>query len=112
MAYQRGDVVLVPFPASDLLTTKVRPAVVVSSDLFRSAEGRLLIAAVTGNLAIHRNAVSHELADWASAGLKRPSVVTSWLASIAPGVVVHKVGALTAAQIAEVADCLRSALDL
>jgi mRNA-degrading endonuclease toxin of MazEF toxin-antitoxin module len=30
MAFQRGDVVLVPFPFSDLSTTKVRPAVVVS----------------------------------------------------------------------------------
>jgi len=29
---QRGDVVLVPFPFTDLTATKVRPAVIVSSD--------------------------------------------------------------------------------
>jgi len=34
MAFQRGDVVLVPFPFSDLSTIKVRPAVVVSGEEF------------------------------------------------------------------------------
>ena len=34
MTFRRGDVVLVPFPFSDLSTTKVRPAVVVSGALF------------------------------------------------------------------------------
>ncbi len=29
-SFQRGDVVLVPFPYSDLSTTKQRPAVMVS----------------------------------------------------------------------------------
>ncbi|MDW8365853.1 MAG: type II toxin-antitoxin system PemK/MazF family toxin [Abditibacteriales bacterium] len=43
MAFERGDVVLVPFPFADLTTTKARPAVIVSSDTFTAAEGRLLI---------------------------------------------------------------------
>ena len=47
MQFQRGDVVLVPFPFSDLSTTKVRPAVVVSSDLYHSTEPDLLLAALT-----------------------------------------------------------------
>lgn len=37
MAFKRGDVVLVPFPAADLTTTKTRPAVIVSSDIFTEA---------------------------------------------------------------------------
>ncbi len=32
MAFQRGDVVLIPFPYTDLSASKTRPAVVVSSD--------------------------------------------------------------------------------
>jgi len=30
--YNRGDVILVPFPFSDQTTTKKRPAIIVSSD--------------------------------------------------------------------------------
>ena len=35
MAFQRGDVVLIPFPYTDLSTSKTRPAVVVSSEKTR-----------------------------------------------------------------------------
>ena len=112
MAFQRGEVVLVPFPAADLATTKTRPAVIVSSDTFSAAEGRLLIAGVTSNVAAHRNAASYELPDWTRAGLKKPSVVTSWLACITARVVVHKVGALTAAEMGEVGKKLRVAMEL
>jgi hypothetical protein len=40
--FQRSDVVLVPFPFSDLSTTKVRPAVVVSSALYHAIESDLI----------------------------------------------------------------------
>ena len=42
MKFQRSDVVLVPFPFSDLSTTKVRPAVVVSSALYHATEPDLI----------------------------------------------------------------------
>ena len=51
MALQRGDVVLVPFPFSDLSATKVRPAVVVSSPLYHATEPDLMLAALTSNVA-------------------------------------------------------------
>ena len=50
MAYQRGEIVLVPFPFSDLSTTKVRPAIVISSAMYHQAEPDLLLAAITSNL--------------------------------------------------------------
>ena len=50
MKFQRSDVVLVPFPFSDLSTTKVRPAVVVSSALYHATEPDLLLAALTFKL--------------------------------------------------------------
>jgi mRNA-degrading endonuclease toxin of MazEF toxin-antitoxin module len=37
-AYERGDIVLVPFPFSDQTTTKKRPAVVVTSNNYNERE--------------------------------------------------------------------------
>lgn len=50
MAFQRGDVLLVPFPFSDLSTTKVRPALVISSRLYHTIEPDLILAALTSNV--------------------------------------------------------------
>jgi len=50
MPFQRGDVLLVPFPFSDLSATKVRPAVVVSSLTYHAAEPDLILAAITSQL--------------------------------------------------------------
>lgn len=50
MAFRRGDVVLVPFPFSDLSTSKVRPAVVVSSNSYHASEPDLILAAITSKI--------------------------------------------------------------
>jgi mRNA-degrading endonuclease toxin of MazEF toxin-antitoxin module len=87
MTLRRGDVVLVPFPCAELTTTKTRPAVLISGKAFAASERRITVAAITSNVAAHRNATSYELTDWAAAGLQKPSVVTAWLATISPGLV-------------------------
>jgi hypothetical protein len=42
MTFQRGDVVLIPFPYSDLTARKTRPAVVVSDAVYHSARSEFL----------------------------------------------------------------------
>ena len=44
--------------------------------------------------------------------MKKPSVVTSWLACVAARVVVHTVGRLTAAEMGEVGKKLRVTMEL
>jgi mRNA interferase MazF len=47
MVFQRGDVVLIPFPYTDLSATKTLPAVVVSSDLYHATRSEILLAYVS-----------------------------------------------------------------
>ncbi len=39
--YDRGDVVLIPFPFSDLTGAKMRPALIISNSAFNVAEDRI-----------------------------------------------------------------------
>lgn len=73
MALRRGDVALVPFPFSDLSTTKVRPAVVISSELYHSTEPDLILAAITSRISAVSDPLDYILQDWQSAGLRYPS---------------------------------------
>ena len=111
-ALRRGDIVLVPFPYAELTTTKIRPALIVSGAAFASAEGRITVAGITSNVTAHRNVTSYEIPNWAAAGLKKPSTVTAWLATIFAELVQLKVGRLTARDLREVEQRLRVALEL
>jgi mRNA interferase MazF len=112
MAFQRGDVVLVPFPFSDLSTTKVRPAVVVSSSLYHATEPDLILAAITSRVAASSGPLDCVLNDWQAAGLRYPSAVKPVLFTLYPTRVIYHVGALTPVDLAEVAQRLRRALEL
>lgn len=48
--YKKGTVLLVLFPNSDLLTAKLRPAVVVQSDTLETGLEQLIVAMITSNL--------------------------------------------------------------
>jgi mRNA interferase MazF len=112
MALRRGDIVLVPFPFSDLRTTKVRPAVVVSGALYHTAEPDLLLAALTSRLAAATGALGYVLRDWQAAGLRFPSAFKPVLLTLEPGRVLHHVRALTSHDLSEVDRRLLQALDL
>jgi mRNA interferase MazF len=50
MLCKRGDVVLVRFPNSDLVTYKKRPALIVQADQINTALPQKIIALITSNL--------------------------------------------------------------
>jgi len=48
--YSQGDIVLVPFPFTDLSTTKRRPALIVSPTWFHKASEDAILAAITSQI--------------------------------------------------------------
>ena len=112
MKSRRGDVVLVPFPFSNLSTTKVRPAVVVSSALYHATEPDLLLAALTSRVAAATGPFDYVLNDWRAAGLRYPSALKPVLFTLDPARVVYRIGALTSADLAQIDRRLRRALAL
>ncbi len=112
MAFQRSDIVLVPFPFSDLSTTKVRPAVVVSSAQYHATEPDLLLAALTSKVAGATGPFDYVLNDWRAAGLQRPSALKPVLFTLDPDRVLHCIGALSPTDMAQVNQRLLRALAL
>jgi mRNA interferase MazF len=112
MAFQRGEVVLVPFPDSDLSTTKVRPAIVVSSTAYHETEPDLLLAAITSNLGAATGSFDYPLQNWKEAGLRFPSALKPVLFTLDPQRVIHTLGVVHPTDLAEIDQRLKLALGL
>mgnify|MGYP002637387641 CR=1 FL=1 len=112
MPFQRGDVVLLPFPYTDLSGRKVRPAVVLSSASYHAAEPDLILGALTMNLSAATAPDDYILADWQTANLRFPSAFKPLLFSFDPALILHTVGGLSMPDLAEVSLRVRRALDL
>ncbi len=53
--YDCGDVVLLPFPFTDLTTSKQRPAVIVSSTWFNQNRKDVIVLAITSQIPLKLN---------------------------------------------------------
>lgn len=87
MHLERGDVVLVLFPDSNLVTAKRRPALVVQADDLKTGLSQTIVAMITSNLARaghpSRVAVTQSSSESQQMGLRTDSVVmTDNLATI------------------------------
>lgn len=112
MAFQRGDVVLIPFPYTDLTAAKTRPAIVISSAAYQAVRSELLLAYVSSQITKATPTIDYLLQDWKQAGLPKPSFVRPKVAAIEPGLVVHQIGQLSHRDREEVDRRLRLAMAL
>jgi mRNA interferase MazF len=74
---KRGDVVLLPFPFTDLSATKQRPAVVISSEEFNARQRDIIVLAITSQIPSTPGPDDYPLSrgDQEAAGLPKPSLV-------------------------------------
>lgn len=50
MAYKQGEIVLVPFPYSDLSGSKRRPVLIVSNDSYNASFPDVVVAVITSKI--------------------------------------------------------------
>lgn len=111
---KRGDIVLVLFPNSDLVTGKTRPALVVQADALETGLPQLVLAMVSSQMrrAGHtsRVPVLVSTAEGRQSGLLTDSVVmTDNLVTVLGSAIVRVIGSLP---MAEVDSALRHTLGL
>ena len=108
MTFQAFDVVVVPFPYSDQLAEKRRPALVISNPELESRCGLVWVAMITSS---GRSPLLGDVAigDQKAAGLPVASTIRAGkIATIEPHRVLRKAGALSTKDKAAAKTALRS----
>ena len=99
MISDQWDVVRVPFPFTDKAVTKKRPALVLSRRSFNAAAGHTVMAMIT-----KRDSSAwpqdYDVRQWAQAGLKLPSWIRMKIFTLENTLILDKLGALQASDIA------------
>ncbi len=91
---RRWDIVLVPFPFTDLTAVKRRPALVVSPEDYNAATGDVVIAFITSRTEVAPLPGDHALLSWMESGLPKPSILRMKFATVDAAIVLKKLGAL------------------
>lgn len=94
-AYERGDVVLVPFPFTDQTTIKKRPAVVISSTNYNNASSDIVIMAITSQTEKTFGIGECMIKNWNEAGLLKSSSIKPAISTIEKKLVLKKLGKLS-----------------
>lgn len=108
---RRGDIVLVPFPFTDLSTAKQRPALVVSPDAWNASQPDVILVAITSQMPVQPEpgSITLNTADWQAAGLPKPSRVrTTKLFTMHQALLRRKIGQLPAGTTDNILGQMRS----
>jgi len=95
MPFEFGDVVLVPFPFTNQLTSKQRPAVIVSQRAYARARPDVVLMPVTSQVRSTPGFADTLVTDWQSANLLKPSVVKPVFATLEQGLIIKQLGQLS-----------------
>ncbi len=110
--YRFGDIVLLPFPYTDLRAIKTRPAVIVSSAIYQVNYPDLVVCYVSSRISEATKSLDYVIQKWREAGLLMPSFLRPKLATIDSTLVMLHVGALADADKASLERMLCKALGL
>jgi mRNA interferase MazF len=95
MPFEFGVIVLVPFPFTNQVAAKKRPAVVVSNFSYSSIRPDVIVMAVTSQIRANRPLGEILIEGWQVAGLLKPSVIKPVFATLEQSLMLRRLGALS-----------------
>ncbi len=110
--YERGNIILVPFPFSDQSTTKKRPAVVISSDDYNENSPDIIIMAITSRIEQAFYMGECFIENWQDAGLLRPSSTKPAISTIEKSLILKKLGRLSPRDLIAIDKVLKKLINI
>lgn len=99
--YRFGETVLVPFPFVESARTKQRPAVVISSSDFNTANGHVILTMITSSKFTNWTG-DISIRDLEAAGLRHASVIRWKVFTLPEALILRSLGRLGAADMADI----------
>ena len=93
MIYNKWEIILVPFPFTNLKTTKKRPALIISPDEYNKKHD-IIIVFITSKLDTEYRLGDYKIKEWERANLPKPSMIRMKFATIDKSIVAKKIGKL------------------
>ena len=98
ISFKQWDIVLVQFPFTDFQSTKKRPALVISPNLY-NRDDDLIVLFITSQLDRTSRPGDYLIREWKVANLPKPSLIRMKIATITQSIVDKKLGRLSTVDI-------------
>ena len=92
--YKKWEIILVPFPFTNLTSSKKRPALIISPDEYNN-EMDVVIAFITSKLDLPYRFGDYKIKNWKEANLPKPSMIRRKFATIDKSIIKKKLGKLS-----------------
>jgi len=100
MNYKKWEIVLVPFPFTNLTTTKKRPALIISPAQYNKNPD-VVILFITSKLDLEYRVGDYKIQEWEKANLPKPSMLRMKFATIDKSIIIKKLGRLSEKDVKE-----------
>ena len=92
--FKKWEIILVPFPFTDLSASKKRPALIISPDDYNH-ELDVIIAFITSKIDLRSRLGDYHIKVWKKANLPKPSMIRMKFATIDKTIIVKQLGRLS-----------------
>jgi mRNA interferase MazF len=92
-SFMKWEIILVSFPFTNLISSKKRPALIVSPDEYNN-EMDVVIAFITSKMDLQYRFGDYKIKNWQETNLPKPSMIRMKFATIDKSIILKKLGKL------------------